>query len=79
MDISFVEAEDPDTYPDKETMLEQGKLFMSKIGGLDPWEKECIDESFLFQVHETPVGFNFAGMSASIYRKVSGEIYVELH
>ena len=77
-DINFVEETDPAEYPESATKLEQGKLFKSKIGGLNPWPKIGSGQ-FLFQIHEMPVEFNFAGRLASAYWTPSGEILIELN
>ena len=77
-DINFIAKKDPKEYPEGATKLEQGKLFKSKVGGLSPWPKIEVGK-FLFQIHEMPVEFNFAGRLVSAYLAPSGEILVELN
>ncbi|WP_250656287.1 hypothetical protein [Alkalimarinus coralli] len=77
-DINFIEKPDPSEYPEGATKVEQGKLFKSKVGGLNPWSKEGSGQ-LLFQIHEMPVLFNFAGRVASAFLAPNGEISVELN
>lgn len=78
-DICFREADDPDTLPKLEPSLDFGRLFKSKLSGIDPWRVEHDDRVFLGQICESPVGFNFGGMLCSFYLLHDGRITIDLN
>jgi len=77
-DISFEAVEEPETLPEIQATPESGKFFMSKLGGLDPWEEDE-GRTFIGQISESPVGFNFAGLCCSLYLLPDGSVKAELH
>jgi len=70
--------EEPDDLPAANPTLEYGKFFKSKLGGNDPWN-ESEGRLFLGQISEMPVGFNFGGMTCSLYLRNDGSVVAELH
>lgn len=76
-DIRFEKAEDPDFLPGPISSV-PGRLFQSKLGGLDPWGKDKAGRVFLGQISQSPVRFNFADMICSLYLEPSGEVTAEL-
>lgn len=76
-DIHFEPVEEPDELP--KYGIELAPYFKSKLGGLDPWERDIKGRRFLGQIHEQPLDFNFGGKVASIYEDNNGIIIVELN
>jgi hypothetical protein len=76
-DIIYEPITEPDTLPTDGVDL--APFFKSKIGGLDPWEKDKEGRRFIGQLHEMPLNLNFGGMMVSIYERNDGTIITELN
>ena len=76
--VDFEPREDPDQLPDPLDPVRDGGLFLSKLGGLDPWSEHFPGLRFLGQLHPSPAGLNFGGLSCGLYRTSSGEVIARL-
>ena len=75
-DITLEKKEEPDEVPKPAMSPAYIEIFSSKIGGLDPYEKDGY--TFLAQIGEEG-DLNFGGMMCSIYIDPYGEIITELN
>lgn len=70
--------EDPDVMVDCAEDGDSGRFFLSKLGGVDPWDSEEEQRLFLGQLHESSAALDFGGCDCGIYMRSDGSVEVVL-
>jgi len=76
--ISFEEEEDPDHLPEGIAYESQGRYFLSKLGGLDPWSQQFEEGRFLGQLHEAAPRLNLGGRACGLYLRSDNTVVAVL-
>ncbi len=66
--------DDPDVMTDLTEDPDGGRFFLSKLGGVDPWNAESENGRFLGQLHEGSGDLDFGGCDCGLYLRSEGDV-----